>query len=99
SAAGPIVGGLLTGSLSWRWIFFVNLPICAAALILALAALPHATGRSRDRIDLAGIAAFTVSAAALTYALTGTAAVGWTAASTLGLFGLAAAAASVFVRI
>jgi EmrB/QacA subfamily drug resistance transporter len=99
AAAGPIMGGLVTESLSWRWIFFVNLPVSAAALALALTVLPRASGRSGARIDLPGIAAFTVSAAALTYALTRASALGWGAASTLALLGLAALAALAFVVI
>jgi EmrB/QacA subfamily drug resistance transporter len=99
AAAGPIVGGLLTQSLTWRWIFFINLPVSAAALALTLVVLPRAVGHSGARIDLPGIAAFTVSAAALTYALTRAPAAGWTAASTLGLFVLSALVALTFVVV
>ncbi len=47
-ALGPIIGGLLTEALGWRWVFFVNLPIAVAALALAFAARP-ANRPSRDR--------------------------------------------------
>ena len=75
------------------------IPVSAAAVALTLAVLPRTSSRSGARIDLPGIAAFTVSAAALTYALTRAPAVGWTAASTLGLLGLAALAALNFVVV
>src|SRR4051794_38789460 len=80
AAAGPIFGGLLTQGLSWRWIFFLNLPVSAAALALTLLVLRRAPGRAGTRIDLPGIAAFTFSAGLLTYALTRAPAVGWGAA-------------------
>ena len=54
AAAGPILGGLLTESLSWRWIFFVNLPISVAALALAIFALSKDEPRREGRVDLPG---------------------------------------------
>ncbi|MTD16924.1 DHA2 family efflux MFS transporter permease subunit [Nakamurella sp. YIM 132087] len=69
AAVGPILGGVLTQGLSWHWIFLVNLPVSVAAIALAMKALP-ADVRQRDRrIDLPGIAAFTVFAGFLTYGL------------------------------
>ena len=99
AAAGPVVGGLLTEAISWRWIFFVNLPVSVAAVALTLAFLPRAAGRGGARIDLPGIAAFTVAAAALTYALTRAPAVGWTAGSTLALLAVTVIALLAFVVI
>jgi EmrB/QacA subfamily drug resistance transporter len=99
AAAGPIVGGLLTQGLTWRWIFFLNLPVSVAAIALSLTVLPRATGRKGAPIDLPGIATFTLAAGALTYALTRASSVGWTATSTLGLFALALFAAIAFVAV
>ncbi len=97
AAAGPIAGGLLTQSLSWRWIFFVNLPISVATVALSLRALPREQGRHGPRIDVVGIAAFTLAAGALTYALTRAPEVGWTATETVILLAIAAAALIAFI--
>ncbi|MGI8680446.1 MAG: MFS transporter [Jatrophihabitans sp.] len=69
AAVGPIIGGLLTQGASWRWIFFVNLPVSVAAIGLCLAVLHDAHDTVRARVDVAGIAAFSAAAASLTYGL------------------------------
>jgi EmrB/QacA subfamily drug resistance transporter len=56
SVAGPLLGGLFADHLSWRWIFYVNLPIGAAALALIVSALHLDTERRPARIDVLGSA-------------------------------------------
>ncbi|MCM3922657.1 MFS transporter [Frankia sp. AiPs1] len=68
AAAGPIAGGLLTEGFGWQAIFLVNLPIAVVAIILTLRVVP-ASGRGAGRLDLPGASAFTLAAAAVTYAL------------------------------
>ena len=94
AAVGPMLGGLLTDCLGWRWIFLVNLPVCIAAIVLTVLVV----GESRDphprRIDLLGMASFTIAAGTFSYALIRGS---WGSGVTLGLFGVAALALVVFV--
>jgi EmrB/QacA subfamily drug resistance transporter len=99
AAAGPILGGLLTESLSWRWIFFVNLPVSVVAIAASARAFAPDRPAGAGRLDLPGLVTFTLGAAAATYGLIRAAAAGWTAASTLGLLALALAAFAVFIVI
>jgi EmrB/QacA subfamily drug resistance transporter len=68
AAVGLIAGGLLTTYLSWRWVFFVNVPIGIAVALAAPRALPE-SGRNRGRFDLPGAVTSTLGLAALVYGL------------------------------
>ncbi len=57
---GPVIGGWLTESASWRWVFYVNMPVGALALSILIANLPHRDLRKR-RFDLFGFAAIAVA--------------------------------------
>jgi MFS family permease len=85
AAAGPVIGGLLTQALSWRWVFFVNLPVSAIAIAISSRALASERQRRGGRIDMPGVITFTVAAGSVTWALTRASANGWTSATTLAL--------------
>ncbi|WP_428484461.1 MDR family MFS transporter [Rhodopila sp.] len=54
SVAGPLLGGMITQALSWHWIFYVNLPVGAAAMVLIGIGLKHRPNRVRHRVDYLG---------------------------------------------
>jgi EmrB/QacA subfamily drug resistance transporter len=82
AAIGPIAGGLLTEGISWRWIFFVNLPVSVLAIALCAFGLQDAHAPMRGRVDVPGIVTFTAAAASLTYGLIHANEHGWSQAST-----------------
>ena len=97
---GVLLGGILTDTLDWHWIFLVNVPIGIAVLLAALFALPGARARLvAGRLDVAGAITVTASLMVAVFAIVKGNEVGWTTARTLGLLGLAAALFGLFVLI
>jgi EmrB/QacA subfamily drug resistance transporter len=78
---GPILGGWLVDDISWRWIFYVNLPIGAVALVLALRILPRDTPQPSQRLDALGLALLSPGLAAFVYGLSETASSGGVAST------------------
>jgi EmrB/QacA subfamily drug resistance transporter len=71
---GPVVGGLIVGSLSWRWIFYVNVPVCLIGLVLAWRGIGPAPARAAGsappgRLDVVGLALLSPGLAAILYGL------------------------------
>jgi len=99
AAVGPIIGGFLTQLVNWRWIFFVNLPVSAAAIALCLRVLTDAPRTGRVKVDLAGMALFTAAAAELTYAMIRANDRGWVSASTLNMVAAAGLLLIGFVMV
>jgi EmrB/QacA subfamily drug resistance transporter len=78
-AMGPIVGGAVTQSLDWHWIFWINVPVGVAAVLLGLRLLPESYG-APERLDLVGVALITSGVVALVWALSRADQVGWSSA-------------------
>jgi EmrB/QacA subfamily drug resistance transporter len=66
---GPVVGGVILSQLSWRWIFFVNVPIGATALCLAWRGLPRGEEIQKRRLDIVGLLTLSPGLALLIYGL------------------------------
>jgi EmrB/QacA subfamily drug resistance transporter len=101
ASVGVIASGLLTAGPGWRWIFFINAPIGATLVILAVLYLPadELHSANRQRFDVAGAATGTSGLLLLVCAISRSAGDGWGSATTLGLLGAAAAVLVVFMAI
>ncbi|NMU92183.1 MFS transporter, partial [Achromobacter ruhlandii] len=97
---GVLLGGLLTSTLSWHWIFLVNIPIGVAVYGLCLRLLPAARGAAGgSRLDVAGALTVTASLMLAVYAVVNGNEAGWTSAQSLGLLGAAALLMALFLAI
>src|ERR687887_963660 len=100
SAAGVFLGGVISDGPGWRWVFFVNLPVCLVALRAIVQLIPGGTGRSRLRnFDVPGAVLATGGMLLLVFAIVEAPSVGWGATRTvLELAGAAAILAAFAVN-
>jgi EmrB/QacA subfamily drug resistance transporter len=97
---GVLLGGILTGTLDWHWIFLVNLPIGILVCVLSFRVLPAAHVRSAAvRLDVAGAVTVTAALMLAVYAIVNGNTAGWTSARTLGILGAAVALLAAFLAI
>ncbi|MDR6636483.1 EmrB/QacA subfamily drug resistance transporter [Paenarthrobacter nitroguajacolicus] len=96
---GAILGGLLTDLLTWRWAFFINVPVAIAVLVIAPIVLAESKPTSKLKLDVPGAITVTLGLLALVFGLTNAAEHSWTNPLTLGSLAAAVVLFVAFVAV
>ncbi len=99
TAIGPLVGGVLVTALSWQWIFYVNIPIGLAAVVITLTRLEESKDPTSRRFDVPGLVTFSLGLSLLVFTLIRGNEQGWASAATLVQLAVAAALLVAFVAV
>ena len=100
AAFGVLLGGVLTSALSWSWIFFVNVPVGVAAILITPRIIPESHGHLGHRkFDVLGATTITASLILLTYGIVKASDWGWGSAQTIAVLGVSIAGILLFLLI
>ena len=100
NAAGPLIGGLLTETVGWRWIFWLNVPLTLVSLAIGAWSITESSDDTVPRrLDVAGLALITIGIGLFTLAFDRAPSWGWLSTSTVIVFAASLAALAVFVVV
>ncbi|MCU1333882.1 MAG: transporter, partial [Candidatus Angelobacter sp.] len=98
AAIGPVLGGWLVQHFSWRWVFFINLPIAAAVIVISWLFVPESCGEGGKRkLDIAGALLITLGLGLLVFSMIEAPGHGWTNPATWGTASLGSIAIALFL--
>jgi EmrB/QacA subfamily drug resistance transporter len=98
-AVGPVTGGALIAAFGWRSLFWINVPVVVAALVLSAVFVPESRGPKAQRLDVPGQALLTVAIAVAVGVLIEAPRIGWTSPAALTAYGCALVATAAFVGV
>jgi DHA2 family methylenomycin A resistance protein-like MFS transporter len=98
-AAGPVIGGLLTDALGWRWVFYVNLPVGVAAVVVAGRVVAESSDPAASRLDLPGLGTGSLGLGAVTLGLIESNQRGWGSPEILGLLAVGVGLLATFTVV
>jgi EmrB/QacA subfamily drug resistance transporter len=99
-AIGPLVGGLIVDNLNWNWIFYINVPVGIAGIVVSWLVIKESRDMSREQsVDIPGLVTSSLGLFALSYALIEGNSHGWSSPEILGLFAAAAVLLVSFVLL
>jgi len=98
AAIGPVLGGWLVQHFSWRWVFFINLPIAATVIVISLLFVPESCGEGGKRkLDVPGAFLITVGLGLLVFGMIEAPGLGWTTPETWGAAAAGVVAIGLFL--
>src|SRR5262249_42520745 len=98
-ASGPLVGGLLTDGLGWRWVFFVNVPVGAFALYVALRPMGESSDENAVRTDIGGLVTWSAALFLIVFGLLRGNAEGWSSGVIVASLAAGVALLALFVVV
>ena len=99
TAIGPVLGGWLIQHLSWRWAFFINVPLAAAVVVVGLWKVPESRSKRAGGIDAWGAAAATVGLTGLVFGFVESSSLGWRSPLVIGSLAIGIASSLVFLTV